>query len=41
MNDEEACIGVVARCPELGYLAYRIASSRTGVRLTMAGCAAY
>jgi len=25
MNDEEACIGVVARCPELGYLAYRIA----------------
>jgi len=25
MNDERACIGIVARCPELGYLACRIA----------------
>jgi len=25
MNDEKACIGIIARCSELNYLAYRVA----------------
>jgi len=31
MNDEKACIGIVARCSELGYLAYRIADDEERV----------